>query len=300
MKRGNKSCVPLQEQKQAFVKYQQYFKLKDDLPSPCDKIFHEISKDLQCKMSAKALYISLKRNYDNFFDSESLHAVVSSDNSDSKSIVSKSVITEFASDSKEDSEGAIEDEDEVSRKHEVFTFFLDLYHWEKIQPITKYTVRNKFQSKSKTSQKKIVLPKHEWAHLLREEIWKKTKIPCSWTFQNHSVKYGDTVTCYGTCAQCKAGVKIRINWPTDKIIVCEGFLTDYDSSHHHIPAKKIKISPAKRRELSEILKNESAIVVRNRLADESMSVGDTEPSILPTAGCLRQIKYEYKRQYYHT
>lgn len=31
-----------------------------------------------------------------------------------------------------------------------------------------------------------------------------------------------------------------------------------------------------------------------------MSDGDTEPSILPTAGCLRQIKYEYKQsQYYH-
>lgn len=65
--------------------------------------------------------------------------------------------------------------------------------------------------------------------------------------------------------------------------------------------KKNKMSPAKRRELSESLNNKSAIIVRNKLVNESMSIGDTDPSILPTTVCLRQIKYEYKqRQYYHS
>lgn len=74
---------------------------------------------------------------------------------------------------------------------------------------------------------------------IKGKFWKETKISFGWTFKNHIVKYGDTVTCYGNCAQCKADVNICINWPTDKIIVCEGFLTNYDSSIYHcIPTKK--------------------------------------------------------------
>lgn len=149
-------------------------------------------------------------------------------------------------------------------------------------------------------QKKYVLPKHEWAHSLREETWSKKKIPCSFAFQTHSIKYGEQITCFGQCTECSAGIKIVIEWLTDNIAHCKGMIMGYDPKFKHNPLKKIKMSPFKRNELACELKHKSSIVVRNELIDSAMNVGDTEPSHIPTTACLRQIKYEPRcNEHYH-
>lgn len=197
------------------------------------KIFRNISKELHCNISEKALYISSKRNYDYFFNCDKVEDESFDESEISNNSSFEEQIAEHTSESEYFCEKGDQKDDDDLLHNKVFTFNLDIYHWEKIQPITRYTTRNKPHSKSKRSQQKIILPKHQWAHILREEVWKKTKMPCSWSFQTHSIKYGDRITCHGSCPQCKADIKILINWPTDKIILCEGFLTNYDPKIHH-------------------------------------------------------------------
>lgn len=69
---GKQSLVMLCDQKEAFSKYKDYFAKENDLPSSSDQIFSTISKELQCRMSEKALYISLRRNFSYFFGSDNL------------------------------------------------------------------------------------------------------------------------------------------------------------------------------------------------------------------------------------
>lgn len=66
------SFVQLSDQKDMFIKYKDYFKNFYNLPPASEQIFTTISKELQGKMSEKALSISLKRNYSYFFDTEIL------------------------------------------------------------------------------------------------------------------------------------------------------------------------------------------------------------------------------------
>lgn len=60
---GKHSVVQLSDQKDMFIKYKDYFKNFYNLPPASEQIFTTISKELQGKMSEKALSISLKRNY---------------------------------------------------------------------------------------------------------------------------------------------------------------------------------------------------------------------------------------------
>lgn len=61
-RRGRKRAVPLHKQKEIFVKFEKFFRRKDELPSPCDPVFKDISQELSFKMSEKSLYLSLIRN----------------------------------------------------------------------------------------------------------------------------------------------------------------------------------------------------------------------------------------------
>jgi hypothetical protein len=112
---GKQSLVQLNDQKEAFTKYKDYFTKKNDLPTS-DEIFTTISKELQCRMSEKALYISLKRNFTYFFGSDNLCE------DSSNEITSQD----------ESSRDCSNEADEESSNHKVFNFNLDAYKWQQI------------------------------------------------------------------------------------------------------------------------------------------------------------------------
>lgn len=64
---GKQSVVQLSDQKDVFIEYKEYFKDFHNLPAASEQIFAIISKELQGKMTEKALCVSLKRNYNFFF-----------------------------------------------------------------------------------------------------------------------------------------------------------------------------------------------------------------------------------------
>ena len=272
MKRGRISAVPLEEQKCVLSEFKKYFSRKNDLPSPCDPIYQDITERLSYKMSTKALYLSIKKNYDLFFGH---------DESDTCS-------DEFAEASMATNK---------TSECETYNFFIDIYQWNKIKPIDRCVKRTRTLSDFRS---KTLLPSHQWANLLREEIWKRVRSPCSWIFQNYSIKKEANIRCYGSCKQCKAKVEVVINWPTEKIARCICTISNYDETFKHDYTKKIKLSPVKRCKLSGDLKFEHAVTVRNKLSDSIMNKNDDfEPAHLPTVGCLRQIKYEQRKSTYY-
>lgn len=119
------------------------------------------------------------------------------------------------------------------RKSQNFEFMIDLYKWEKLQPLTKPTnvTRN---SKTRIIQK-YRLPKYMWAHLLREEVRKASKTSCSQIFKQYSVKNEDRITCKGLCKQFKELINIVISWPVDKISHCMCAIINIDASFTHVP-----------------------------------------------------------------
>lgn len=143
-------------------------------------------------MSTKGLYFSLKTNYEYFFQSH--------DSKESDEKVAE--IDEFSDGSNTDVDDI--QEDKCDQEH--ITFFLDMHSWEKIQPIVKFVKRSDNRTASKY-RKKWSLPKHEWAGLLREELWKETKKPCSWRFKTVSIQPDQSVICRGTCKECEECIK---------------------------------------------------------------------------------------------
>lgn len=276
MKRGRKSLVSLEEQKKALCEFKKYFANKNDIPSPCDPVFEEISQLLSCRMSTKVLYVSMKKNYDFFFDCADSDTFAEYNIKDSGD---EEILTKAPCCSKK------------------FEFSIDIYQWDKIKPITQSSKRTKGTLSDFRYRK--ILPKHQWADMLREEIWKKDRGECSWIFRNYSITFENNVTCFGSCKQCHAQIEIKIYWPTDKIVRCICNVHDIKQNFKHdLMQRKIKLSPGKHCELSKELKYESAVTVRNRLANITMDSGDCEPSHLPTVGALRQIKYESRKSTY--
>lgn len=278
MKRGRKFVVSLEEQKQAFSPYKHLFPSVANVPAASDPVFTEIKRALPRPITERGLYLSVKKNFNYIFE-------VTEQSEDDDSIKHSIGTTQ-------NYEGS-----SSLRKSQNFEFMIDLYKWETIQPLSKPTniTRN---SKTLITQK-YRLPKHMWAHLLREEVWKASKTPCSWIFKQYSVKNEDRITCKGVCKQCKALIHIVISWPVDKICHCMCAITNIDVSFTHVPDKKIKLSPVKRVEMSHELKYESAIAYRNELSNELMDTNDIEPPHMPTTGCLRQIKYEKNHSSYY-
>ncbi|CAB3223491.1 unnamed protein product [Arctia plantaginis] len=85
--------------------------------------------------------------------------------------------------------------------NEYITFHLYIYSWEKIQPIVKVVKRSSSHFTSSNYRKKWSLPKHVWAKMLREELWKAAKKPCSWIFKTVSIKAHEFIKFYGDCKE---------------------------------------------------------------------------------------------------
>lgn len=274
MKKGRKFVNSLEEQKKAFLPYKKLFQNVNNLPAASDPVFSEIKSALPRPITEQGLYLSVKKNFNYFFDVPE------------KSEEDCSRYSTSTTQNKEESEKSIS-----------FDLMIDLYQWEKIQPISKQF--RVIQNSKPIITQKYRLPKHLWAHILREEIWKAMKIPCSWIFKQYSIKNEDRITCKGLCKQCNAMINIVISWPVDKIALRMCTVMNLNASFIHVANKKIKLSPAKRVEMSDELKHESAITYRNQLANQLMDADDNEPPHMPTVGCLRQIKYEKKQSSYY-
>lgn len=286
MNRGRKSAVPLENQKMVYSKYENCF-LNRRFPAPSNEVYSKISKELNLKMNPKSIYKSLKKNYDYFFDKKGDSATEQQ---------YEECIEELDKVNTSSSGSDIKDE---TLSHEYFTFYLDICTWEKIQPIVTYVKRNDPRIPSSKYRKKWSLPKHVWADILRAEIWKATKKPCTWLFKTVSIKAHQLIKCFGNCKECHAKIEISIIWPTNKIVACRCVLKNQDRSYKHKLSRKIKLSPMTRKAISVDLKNQSALSVHRSLIDSIMDEGDIEPVHLPKVGTLRQIKYEEKKAHYY-
>ncbi|CAF4950965.1 unnamed protein product [Pieris macdunnoughi] len=276
MKRGRKFSNSIEDQKKAFSPYKNIFTSNNHLPAASDPVYTEIKSVLANPITEKGLYISVQKNFNYFFDIKLIEEQRNSN----------SIQDDYSDPTQAQASKSIN-----------FDFLIDLYKWEKLQPISKRVlVRHNTKSVLK---KKYSLPKHMWAHLLREEIWKAMKTPCSWIFKQYSIKNEDRITCRGLCKQCKASLNVVISWPVDKIARCMCSIRNCDASFIHISDKKIKLSPVKRVDMSAELKHEAAIAYRNKISNELMDTGDIEPSHMPTLGCLRQIKHEQRQSSYY-
>lgn len=63
---GRKPQTSLEHQKEVYNNFKDALKLP--LPPLCDKVYEEIFLLLNCKMSKKAIYLSIKKNFNFFFD----------------------------------------------------------------------------------------------------------------------------------------------------------------------------------------------------------------------------------------
>lgn len=144
---GKEICCALGRTKKTFSLYKHVFR-DNDLPPASDPVFKEIKSVL----SSLALLLSVKKNFNYFFDVTGNHesSSISSDTAQNEECSSSQTIK--------------------------FDFMIDFYQWKKILPIKKQ-VRVIENAKAVIKQK-YRLPKHMWAHLLREQVWKSTKSPC--------------------------------------------------------------------------------------------------------------------------
>lgn len=218
MKRGRKFVVPVEEQKKVFLKYKKYFSCKSYLPASTDPLFSEISTALDNKITKQALYLSVKKNFDYFF---SLN--------DNICCEEPSPITFYKCDNREE-EKCKDVNNKSLGKTVIYDCFIDTYQWD---PIAKHIKLNK-GSESVFRMRKL-LPKHQWAHQLREKIWDVHPIAHTWTFKQYSISMNTNITCIGSCKQCEAVAKVIISWPSDKIAQCKCIITNYKENFIYPP-----------------------------------------------------------------
>lgn len=196
MKRGRKFVVPLEEQKKVFLRFKKYFSSRSDLPASTDPLFGEISTALANKITKQALYLSAKKNFDYFF----------SPNDNICCEETSPITLSKKCDNTSREEKKCKDGINKSLGNTVtYDFLIDTYQWERLQPITKRIKLNK--GPESVFRMKNLLPKHQWAHLLREKIWEIHPIAHSWTFKQYSISMNTHITCVGSCKQCEALVK---------------------------------------------------------------------------------------------
>lgn len=130
-KRGKVLSVCLEEQRSEFLKYEDHLKDENQLPSSSSKVFHDISKQLSFRMTAKALYVSLKRNF-NYFFGEKIDNQDRDEESDKDSGSSASADKRSTSSSSPDYETSIN------------TIYLDVESsvWEQIKPVSRLIARH--------------------------------------------------------------------------------------------------------------------------------------------------------------
>lgn len=131
-KRSKVLSVSLDEQREEFLKYEEELGDINNLPQSSSKIFKDISRALSFRISFKALYLSLKRNYNKIFDLNG-----ENDNPSDSSCTSQ-----------------ISSERGSSNNESTIIINLDDESWAQVKPVIYYSARNdKHKVKSELNEK---------------------------------------------------------------------------------------------------------------------------------------------------
>lgn len=130
------------------------------------------------------------------------------------------------------------------------------------------------------------------ANILTSIVWEFARVPCSWSFERIQ-KICNEITVTGRClnANCEAKLVAYTENMQSKLNLK---ITQYKENVVH--NKKQNISQQYQAKILDMLKINSACVVRAQLADELMSSQDREPAHLPTSSTLRVIKHRDKKK----
>lgn len=197
MPKGRQSIVDLVDQQKVFSKYAEI--LQNPNIKSTDPIFLTISKELDFKMTPIALYTSLKRKRHIFFENDvslleqettgEIHTIQNTScNSSDTDTSFKSKDFDFENSTQNDTV--------------IFTYQMDMHDWKKIQPIYAYQKR----TGTTTFKKYRTMPKFKWSNLLKVNIYKHTKLPCTWTLKREKV-VKNKIFVKGNCSQCTAHAK---------------------------------------------------------------------------------------------
>lgn len=287
-KAGRKPIVEKSKQREVFMKYAD--KLLD--VKLRDPIFDTIASDLDNLMTPAALYMSLKRNFREFLNTECKQQTV---------CLSSSSLSSSSSNSPRTSSKISHSHVESNQHHSEndtknFKFELDIYDWKKLQPLNVLYKRNDLRTCTPFKKYKI-LPKYKWVDILREKIWLISRLPCTWNFKSYKVESEHHILVKGQCSQCSAFTKIACQKITDNIIEGQCQITVGEKNKKHDPRKKYRMNALVRRKLAKKLKHDSASLVHKQLAAKMSKQGitDTAP-VIPTLNALRKIKYEERKR----
>lgn len=275
MPRGRIPAVAIEEQILLFRKYIADLQEKDIKYN--NPIFLEMSQEINCRMSAKALHMSFLRHRGTLFTetlASNVNAIPSSDSTTAESI-------EFVKDSFKE-----------LVNNASFSFDIDVHEWQKIRPIRSIKKR----SDSNRYRTYLTMPKFKWSTMLKENIWLHSKLPCTWVLKTSKISADEQIVVKGQCSQCKAQINITIFKRTDNFHTASCNVSNFYPEYKHNVLKKSKLSPYKRQNLAKTLKYRPAIAVHRDLASkliinepDSLTISSLPP-VLPTISALRKIK----------
>lgn len=277
---GRKPQVSLEHQKEVFNNFKDTLKLP--LPPLSDKVYEEIFLKLNCKMSKKAIYLSIKKNFNFFFDvtTDNLASISKHDEQDGLSVSSDS---DWNCDSIKNTNSYVNN------------FEVDIHTWRKIQPNAFYTKRSDHSKPYSLYHKKYFLRGNAWTSIFREELWKNIKSPCNWIFKNHQVKSEFEISTCGICKQCSAKIMLHTKMKSENFIQFDYTIFNFNAEFHHSPLIKVRSTTLKKNKLCELLRNKPASVVHKTLSTQLHHDDiDAEPSILPKLETLRKMKQRHK------
>lgn len=286
MKRGKRLSVSLEEQKSALESYKHLFKT-DTIPNSESQVYKNVSRTLHLRISPKALYLSVKRNFHYFFQEN----VVCSD------------VGKCENDIRTDSSSTSSNESNVSTdstnlESDICTFDIELKDWDLVKPIEYMRKRYDPLKCSYRHYKRKSLPTRKWTNIFSEFIWKNTSNKCVWVYKDNLAKDDYTVKLNGSCKVC--GAKLQIN--TEKLestirIYCHMSNVDNKQDHGDI---KNRLTSHKKKEIAIKLENEFPIVLRNKMINKHVKDTETqEPPFIPKLKSLQNIRNQNFSQYYH-
>lgn len=275
MKRAKCLSVCLEDQKAVFQEFKHLFVNVKKLPSSESNVFKDLSKKLSYRMSPKALYLSAKRHFVDFFCDENVK-----DNDDTSCAESINVEDDVSSSS-----------DNHNSRINVESFEVDCDLWQKVKPTLVTGQRNDINKPGVLHKRRKRMPKHKWTNIFCEWIWIYTKNRCTWMFKNSSVSDDYHMKCTGTCKECNSKINITTTGNCDSVTITCSF-ENVDRSMIH--RSKNKLSSHKTKELALQMKNQYPIVLRNKMINNSMQDDETsEPPFIPNLKSLQNIRNRY-------
>ncbi len=251
-----------------------------NIATPNQSIWTELSKELENKITAKALYTFVKLNRHNIWTA--LGFTHESDNETSGS---------------SDDTGDFEPGSLSPRPKDCWTFDLEVpfQEWIEFMPET-VQYKNKI---SKTQKREYTILKPGiWTHVINHHIWQEVKSPCTFTFKRAKVYPSATekyIEIRGKCKECHGHIHIKCDREPEmnSPMMLKCFIKNTDDSLHTGCSKR-PMSGNLRVQISKELcegRMESH-VWRASEATKLMDFGDPEPSHLPNLATLRKAKQE--------